>query len=249
MKKVSERISCDKTISLIRKSLVAGHIDPNTGKHAKGSIGTPQGSILSPQLANIVLNDFDSYMDDLKLQFDKGTKRARNKAYDAITSKIAWVQRSQPGSPLIKKLAAERRTIPSTNVLDPNFRRLMYLRYADDFIILIIGTKDEAKMIKHRITDVLLKRCGLSLNDEKTLITATKEGFKFLGTWCVKPSSIKAGLFTNKRGNPTKSRMRMRIELPVKELYKKLVINKFAKYNERGLPMATARRDLVNLTH
>lgn len=249
MKKISEKISCDKTISLIRKSLTAGHIDPDTGKHIRGSIGTPQGNILSPLLANIVLNDFDSYMDDLKQQFDKGIKRARNKEYDAITSKIAWIQKSQPGSPLIKKLAAERRTIPSTNVLDPNFKRLMYLRYADDFVILLIGTKDEAKLIKHRIADILLKRCGLHLNDEKTLITATKEGFKFLGTWCVKPSSIKAGLFTNKRGNPTKSRMRMRIELPVKDLYKKLVANKFAKYDEQGLPKATARRDLVNLTH
>lgn len=132
---------------------------------------------------------------------------------------------------------------------DPNFKRIMYLRYADDFVILISGSSDDAAMIRNRVKDILIKKCGLELNKEKTIITATKDGFKFLGAWCIKPSSLKAGLFTRKSGNPGKFRMRMRIMIPVDDIIQKLIANKFAKRNARGIPTATARRELVNLTH
>lgn len=64
---------------------------------------------------------------------------------------------------------------------DPNFKRVMYLRYADDFVILISGSSNDAKMISNRVKDILKKKCGLELNKEKTIITATKDGFMFLG--------------------------------------------------------------------
>lgn len=64
---------------------------------------------------------------------------------------------------------------------DPNFKRIMYLRYADDFVILISGSSDDAAMIRNRVKDILIKKCGLELNKEKTIITATKDGLKFLG--------------------------------------------------------------------
>lgn len=121
----------------------------------------------------------------------------------------------------------------------------MYLRYGEDFVILISGSSDDAKLIKNRVKDILIKKCGLELNKEKTLIT--KDGFKFLG--CIKPSSLKAGLFSRKSGNPGKFRMRMRIMIPVDELIQKLITNKYVKRNAGGIPTATARRDLVNFTH
>jgi len=126
----------------------------------------------------------------------------------------------------------------------------MYLRYADDFVILIIGSLNEAKMIKQRITDVLKKkRCGLELNQDKTIITATKEGFTFLGADCSKTTAMSSGLFTNKKGNLAKSRMRLRIEAPIVKLLDKLRINKFTKRDAKGLYQATARRDLINFSH
>lgn len=246
---LAKKVKCEKTINLIRKLISAGHRDPKSGNWIKGKVGTPQGSIISPILANIVLNEFDKYMDSLKLNFEKGKKRIRNKEYDALTSKIAWLKKSKPGSPLIKELAIKRREIPSLNMFDPNFKRLMYLRYADDFVILIIGSLDEAKMIKQRITDVLKKRCGLELNQDKTLITATKEGFTFLGANCSKTTAMSSGLFTNKKGNPAKSRMRLRIEAPITKLLDKLRINKFTKRDAKGLYQATSRRDLINFSH
>lgn len=244
---IGKKIICDKTMQLIRKSLTAGYIDQETGTHVTSNMGTPQGSVLSPLLANIVLNELDSYIDEFKDSFEKGKKRAKNKEYDSLTSKIQNLQRFHPGSPEIKRLAVLRRKIPSTKFNDPDFKRIMYLRYADDFLILIAGSSSDAKMIKNRICDILDKRCGLELNKEKTVITATKDGFKFLGAYCLKPSAIKAGLFASKKGgNSGRYRMRMRIMIPMNDVIKKLANSKFVLFNKLGLPVAVARKDLVN---
>ena len=181
MKCIESYVTCDKTLQVIRKSLTAGYIDPETGALVKTTEGTPQGSVMSPLLANIVLNELDDKVEEIKARFEKGKKRTRNKEYDLITSQIQYLQRTQPGSPKIKELALRRRSLPSSDLFDPNFRRLMYLRYADDFVILISGPIHDAKHIKHLIADILVKKCGLVLHKDKTLITATNEGFKFLG--------------------------------------------------------------------
>lgn len=248
---IGKKIICDKTMQLIRKSIKAGYIDQETGKHVTSNVGTPQGSILSPLLSNIVLNELDNYMDEFKGKFEKGKKRARNKDYDSLTSKIQNLQKFHKGSPEIKRLAMLRRRVPSALINDPNFKRIMYLRYADDFIIMVAGSSDDAKLMKNRLCDILDKRCGLELNKEKTVITATKEGFKFLGAYCVKPYSMKAGLFASamKKGNAARYKMRMRVMIPVNDVIKKLADNKFVVFNELGLPIATARKDLVNFEH
>jgi len=249
MKIINKKVVCDKTLQLVRKSLNAGYLDPDTKKIVKTEIGTPQGSILSPLLANIVLNELDQAMENTKSKFEKGKKRAKNKEYDALQSKIQYLQKRRPGSPEIKKLAILKRKMPSSMVKDPNFKRMMYLRYADDFVILISGSSDDAHMIRNRVSDYLRKKCGLTLNLDKTLITNTRQGFQFLGASCVKPVSSMAGLFKTNKGNPGRYRMRMRIMIPMKNLLKKLLSNGFAKIDDNNLPVPTGRKDLVNFEH
>ena len=249
MKCIESNTTCDKTLQLIRKSITAGYIEPDSGEHLKTTLGTPHVSLFSPLLANIVLKELDKKVLDIKNSFEKGQKRARNKEYDALTSRIQSLQKFHPGSPARTEQAIKRRTNSSLTPCEPNLIRLMYIRYGYEFVILIKGTIDDAKHIKHLIADILTKKCGLVLHVDKTLITATKEGFKFLGAWCVRTSALKAGLSKSEQGSPTKYSLRMRIEIPINDLINKLKINKFIKINANDMPVATARKDLVNFSH
>lgn len=50
-------------------------------------------------------------------------------------------------------------------------KRLEYVRYADDFLVNIIGSKTEALLVKEELKDFLKKQLNLTLNEEKTAIT------------------------------------------------------------------------------
>jgi hypothetical protein len=229
---------------------MAGYIDPETGKRVTPEIGTPQGSVLSPLLANIVLHQLDDFMKKQEASFHKGKTRARNKLYSSLTSKIQNADKFHPDSKLIPELLIQRRSIPSMLAIDPNLKRLAYYRYADDFIVLITGSKDDAIMIKQRIKALLKKECGLDLSEDKTLITRTRDGFSFLGAKCINtPQSEHPFLVPNKSGTRTKPRLRMRILAPITKILDRLVSNGFAYRDANGLPQATARKDLVNLSH
>lgn len=145
---IQKKVQCQKTLKLINKSLSAGYIDPVTNEHLSPDIGTPQGSVLSPLLSNIVLHELDLFMAKVSKKFNQGTTRDKNPEYSRLQSKIQWLQKSNPGSPEIKELVKERRTLPSSIAMDPKFKRLMYIRYADDFVILIAGSKNDALLIK-----------------------------------------------------------------------------------------------------
>ena len=83
---------------------------------------------------------------------------------------------------LVKELELAQRQIPSKDTHDPNFRRLKYVRYADDFILSFIGTRKEAEAIRDAIAEFLQEKLHLQLSPEKTLITqATKQKARFLG--------------------------------------------------------------------
>lgn len=246
---IGECIKCEKTTQLIRKFLIAGQIDPETRKRVTTNMGTPQGGVLSPLISNIVLGKLDSRMDKIKQKFERGDKRRRNPQYDRLTSKINNLRKFQPGSPEIPIIVRKRRATPSVDIHDPNFKRMFYLRYVDDFIVLVTGRSDEANHIRNQIADTLKKKCGLELNRSKTLITAVKDGFIFLGAFCRKVSSSKPGLFTSHHGNPAKYRMRMRVEAPIEKLLLVLREKGFVRLDRSGAPTPTAKKGMVNLEH
>jgi len=114
-------------------------------------------------------------------KYNRGKKRTRNPSYEGIRNAIARAKR-RGDRQAVHKLRKQLRTQPSQNPHDPQFRRLRYARYADDWLLGFSGPKAEAEEIKRAIKDFLCETLKLELSEEKTLIThARTEAAKFLG--------------------------------------------------------------------
>ena len=184
-----ERIADDRFIRLIRKLLKAGYIED--WKFHRTYSGTPQGGIVSPLLANIYLDKLDKYLKEYIQNFDKGKNRKRHPdtctlGYKRrrIVHKLKTVVNEDERAELIKNYKANKAQstlIPSGDEMDADYKRLKYVRYADDFLIGIIGSKEDAKRIKEDIKIFLTDKLALELSEEKTLITHTSKAAKFLG--------------------------------------------------------------------
>lgn len=184
------RIKDEAFISLIWKFLRAGHME-NGHVHRSGR-GLHQGSIISPILANIYLNELDGFMAAYKTSFDKGTKRHLSKEYISIQTKEQRLRKSISGlakdsrerNKKLKELKAlrnQRVAMSCSQPMDSSFRRIFYQRYSDDFLIGIIGSKQDAITTKQVIQSFLQKELHLELSDEKTLVTHGYEKAQFLG--------------------------------------------------------------------
>lgn len=184
-----ERISDDRFIRLIRKFLKAGYVEDWTFHNTYS--GTPQGGIVSPILANIYLDKLDKYVKEYIRHFDKGTKRRPGKESNDLTNerkrtvrKLKKIKDGTEKAALVARLKAieqERAAFPSGDEMDGSYRRLKYIRYADDFILGVIGSKEDAQRIKEDIKSFLSASLALELSEEKTLITHTGKSAKFLG--------------------------------------------------------------------
>lgn len=184
-----ERISDDRFIRLIRKFLKAGYVEDWTFHNTYS--GMPQGGIVSPILANIYLDKLDKYVKEYIRHFDMGTKRRPGKESNDLANerkrtvrKLKKVKDGTEKAALVARLKAieqERAAFPSGDEMDGSYHRLKYIRYADDFILGVIGSKEDALRIKEDIKSFLSESLALELSEEKTLITHTGKSAKFLG--------------------------------------------------------------------
>lgn len=184
-----ERISDDRFIRLTRKFLKAGYVEDWTFHNTYS--GMPQGGIVSPILANIYLDKLDKYVKEYIRHFDMGTKRRPGKESNDLANerkrtvrKLKKIKDGTEKAALVARLKAieqERAAFPSGDEMDGSYRRLKYIRYADDFILGVIGSKEDALRIKEDIKSFLSESLALELSEEKTLITHTGKSAKFLG--------------------------------------------------------------------
>lgn len=185
------RIQDEHFIGLIWKFLKAGYME-NWVYHNTYS-GTPQGSIISPILANIYLNELDVFMAQYAQTFRQGNKRRINPAYkkplDKRRGKQEWLKRNESKiSPEqkatvmaeINEINQYLRTIPYVDPMDDSYKRLVYVRYADDFLIGVIGSKADAKQVKIDVGRFIREQLHLELSQEKTLITHGTDFAQFL---------------------------------------------------------------------
>lgn len=256
LKLIHRRIDCPTTSNLIRKALEAGYIDPETGKRIQPKVGTPQGSVVSPLLSNIVLHEMDTYIqEELIPSFYCGTTRKQNPEYRRAKYEVEKLKAQNADFKTLYKAFKKVLTIPSVDPMDPNFKRAGYVRYADDWILVIIGTKDDALQLKSSINSKL-STLGLSLNETKTLITKLNHRkASFLGFHIhsrrvtedlMKPTRIVLfrGKHIRRRYTP-----RLILEAPIEEILIKLMKAGFIRRNHQGLYFPTSYSPGLNLPH
>ena len=222
------KIKDERFINLIRKFFNAGYME-DWVYHSTYS-GAPQGSILSPIISNIYLHELDKFMNRYKKQFENGKGRQVNPVYHQLRSKIYRLEKkTKAGLPMsleekskIRLLRKELLTIPSTDPMDDNFKRIQYVRYADDFLVGIIGSKQDAQAIKVDITAFLSSELKLELSQEKTLITNSRDKARFLGHNVVVTRD--SSTVTNRHGTQQRARnLRCELYLPRDRWVEKLI--------------------------
>jgi group II intron reverse transcriptase/maturase len=155
MRCVRKRIRDARFLTLLWRFIKVGHVDK--GLFRATNEGVPQGGVISPLLSNIMLNEFDQWLE---------AKYLSNKA-----RKDRWywndsIKRQRPIA-----LRENRQWTPA----------VAYCRYADDFVVIVKGNKAHAEGLRAECREFLEGKLKLALNMEKTHITHVNDGFTFLG--------------------------------------------------------------------
>ncbi|GHJ27602.1 reverse transcriptase domain-containing protein [Streptomyces hygroscopicus] len=177
---LSEKIHDNRFLRLVRNMLKAGYLEDWTWNATLS--GAPQGGILSPILSNIYLHRLDTFIETALIpEYTRGKLRARNPEYRRVEAAIQRA-RTRGNHTEVRALRRQLHSLPSQDMSDPGYRRLRYVRYADDTLIGFTGPKAEAEEIKQRLTQFLREDLKLELSQEKTLITHARTGAaRFLG--------------------------------------------------------------------
>jgi nicotine oxidoreductase len=249
---LKEKIEDDKLIRLIKNILKSGVMEKGTLHPTEQ--GTPQGGIVSPLLFNIYLSKLDEYVlsiqEKQKLEdLEEGRIRTvRNVEYDNLTNEIGkrvtWIKRretklgdfaewsledqeeAKEKQTQIKELVNKRMGIRSI-MEGEGPERLVYVRYADDWVIFSNKSRERAEELKENLTNFLWKRLRLKLSPEKTRITDLREeNVNFLGfsmRYAKDPKIIKGTMGRRKRttGN------RLRIGVDDSRILERMKANEF----------------------
>ena len=177
---LGEKIQDHRLLRLIGQMLRAGYLEDWVWNATLS--GAPQGGVLSPCLSNIYLDRLDRFVETVLMSgYTRGVLRRRHPEYMRVSNALARA-RNRGDHAAVRVLRKQQRNLPTQDPLDPAFRRLRYVRYADDILLGFIGPKAEAEEIKQRLAQFLRDDLKLELSEEKTLIThARTDAARFLG--------------------------------------------------------------------
>jgi group II intron reverse transcriptase/maturase len=200
---IGEDIQDQRFVKLLRGMLEAGYMEE--WEYHKTYSGTPQGGVLSPLLANVMLHKLDTFVEEeLIPHYTKGKCRRVNPEYRRVQKRMAKAKAAE-NREAYKELKRYQRQLPSKRTHDEQYGRLRYVRYADDFILGFIGNKQDATVIRREIREFLAS-INLTLSEEKTLIThAASERARFLN-YEIATKWDDSKLIENKDGSRQKQR-------------------------------------------
>jgi group II intron reverse transcriptase/maturase len=177
---LAEKIHDNRFLRLIGQMLRAGYLED--WEWSATLSGCPQGGVVSPVLSNIYLDRLDRFAETVLIpQYTRGVRRKQNPEYFRVQA-AAYKARKRGDRQFASALFRYRSVLPSHDPRDPGYRRLRYLRYADDHLLGFIGPKAEAEQIRDQLAAFLRDELKLALSPEKTLITHARTGAaRFLG--------------------------------------------------------------------
>jgi len=247
------KIKDARIIKLIYKFLKAGYME--NWQYQKTYSGTPQGGIISPLLSNIYLHELDKFVMKLKTEFDVINKEKITPEYRALDVEQRKIQRhigkadGEKKQQLLKELRnvrAKKLKAPCTSQTD---KKIKYIRYADDFLIGVKGSREDCQLIKSKLTEFIGNTLKMELSDEKTLITHSNDYARFLGYDVRVRRSNKI-----KRGGPTQSPRRTlnnftELVVPLNDKIHKFIFSKgIAKQDKDGTLFPVHRTNILGLT-
>ena len=247
MKLLKTRIDDKRFLRLIKVMLKAGYLEDWT--YHKTYSGVPQGGIVSPILSNAYLHELDMFMESLKIRFNKGRRRRDNPPYKVFKRKIEQLRReydrllktgsSKPGtlkaiSVEIRNLMHERRKYRAGDPHDPNFRKILYCRYADDFLIGIIGSRTEAMLIMEEVKTFLQDELKLAVSDEKSGIRKSNTCTRFLGydLKCFTASKIIKTRISGRHTTTLSLTEQMQLHVPTEKLREFCQLHGYGNYQK-----------------
>ncbi|MGW0643874.1 reverse transcriptase domain-containing protein [Streptomyces badius] len=177
---LGEKIHDGRFLRLIDHMLKVGYLEDWQWNATLS--GAPQGGVASPVLSNIYLDRLDQFVEQQLLpEYNRGKQRRHHPEYHRLDGRMYWAKRRGDRA-AVRQLRLMKRSLPSSDPYDPDYRRLKYVRYADDWLLGFAGPKHEAEEIKSRIKKFLRDELKLELSESKTLIThATSQAARFLG--------------------------------------------------------------------
>ena len=243
LKTLEEKIHDGRFINLMRELFDAGYMEDWTFN--KTLSGVPQGGIVSPVLSNILLDKLDKFVETVLIpKYTKGVKRRDNTEYVKLINS-SHRQRRKGNVQQAEDLKRQAQTLPSVDTNDPDYRRLRYVRYADDFLLGFIGPREEAEQIKHQLGTFLQEELKLELSQAKTLIThARTEAARFLGYEITALQDNRKRILRDTNGYGTKTMCRSINGKPGLRVPKDVVEEKCKRYRRKG--RIRHRAELVN---
>ena len=258
---INQRINNFYLSRLILKQLRAGYVHMANFSDSKlqNKLGTPQGSILSPLLCNIILNELDKFVVEKLMKIHDNTetqsKRLRErhettlkaqqwgpntapewskitKEIKELTPNIAIKTIRQAVQPLRRRQLAEQFDHPYYKLND-KYRKLSYVRYADDFVLGFTGPKKSTAEIIVNIAAFLNLHLKMDLNKDKSSIKHHSDGVIFLGYKIYGDYNLKGANWNVEAGQRTGGTS-LKFLAPVPKLIERFAERGFFQLARRG---------------